>query len=295
MRINGHSGGDDDDDVPPLLARLVPLVGGLLLLGVVVVLAASWVGCANHHTPPGHEGYIRSRPIAGSAAFVGLQKGPTSTGWSWRLEVVNIDMRPRTYSEEMSIVTAERLQLSFRAHARIKLRDGSARLIVENFGGDAWYAANVREQYRSVVRSKVQSLDAFAVKSRSGEIADQVLAELQERYKETPVEFLSVDIGDIAYPDVVVQSVIRKFVTNEDNERKDIELKIAQREIDIGIAEAQGVADAQQIIRTTLDPMFLQYEALGAVEQLAGSQNTTFVIVPYSKGSSAPVIMSLDK
>lgn len=293
--IRGGNGSGGDDDGPGLTARILPLVGSLALVGLIAVVMLSWVGCVNLHTPPGHEGYIRSRPIAGSARFVGVQRGPTSTTWSWRLEVVNIDMRPRTYSEEMSIVTAERLQLHFRAHARIKLRDGSVRQVVENFGGANWYAANVREQYRSVVRSKVQSLEAFEVKSRSGEIADQVLAEMQVRYADTPVEFLSVDIGDIRYPDVVVQSVIRKFVTNEDNERKDIELKIAQREIDIGIAEAQGVADAQRIIRTTLDPMFLQYEALGAIEQLAGSPNTTFVIMPYSRSGNAPMIFSLDK
>jgi regulator of protease activity HflC (stomatin/prohibitin superfamily) len=116
----------------------------------------------------------------------------------------------------------------------------------------------------------------------------EVLHDMKERYKSSPIEFLSVDIGDIIYPDVVVQSVIRKFVTNEDNERKDIELRIAQREIDIGVAEAEGVADAQKIIRTTLDPMFLQYEALEAIEQLSDAPNTTFIISPMNPGGNAP-------
>jgi regulator of protease activity HflC (stomatin/prohibitin superfamily) len=145
---------------------------------------------------------------------------------------------------------------------------------------------------------EVQSLDASSVKSQSGPIAEQVLAAMQARYKDSPIEVLSVDIGDVNYHDVVVQSVIRKFVTEEDNLRKDIELKIAQREIDIGVADAdadaEGTADAQRIIRTTLDPMFLHYEALGAIEQLAGAPNTTFVVTPTGPNGS-PMIMSVDK
>jgi SPFH domain / Band 7 family len=275
--------------------RVGAAVAIVLGLALVITVGVARVGCVNRHTPPGYEGYLRSNPIAGEAAYVGSQRGPTSTGLVWRQEVINIDMRPRTYSEQMSIITAERLTLSFKAHARIQLRKGSVRDVVEKFGGENWYPANVREQYMSEVRSKVQSLDAFSVKERSGEIADNVLADMQKRYEGTPIEFMSVDIGDIQYPQVVIDSVIRKVVTNEDNERKDIELKIAQREIDIGIAEAEGVSDAQRIIRTTLDPMYLQYEALGAIEKLAGSANTTFVIGPMGGQGSSPMILNLDK
>ena len=267
----------------------------VLGLTVVIVVGVARVGCVNRHTPAGYEGYLRSNPIAGAGSYVGSQRGPTSTGWVWRQMVINIDMRPRTFSEDMSIITAERLPLTFRAHARIQLRKGSVRDVVEKFGGENWYVANVREQYRSEVRGKVQALDAFTVKERSGQIAEAVLTDMQKRYADTPIEFMSVDIGDIHYPEVVVNSVIRKFVTNEDNERKDIELKIAQREIDIGIAEAQGVADAQRIIRTTLDPMFLQYEALGALEQLSTSPNTTFVIGPIGKGGAQMIFNTGDK
>ncbi len=270
-------------------------MGAIVLgLALVVGIGIARVGCVNRHTPAGHEGYLRSNPIAGAGAYVGSQRGPTSTGLVWRQEVINIDMRPHTYSEDMSIITAERLPLAFRAHARIQLRKGSVRAVVEKFGGENWYPANVREQYRSEVRAKVQALDAFAVKERSGEIAEAVLADMIKRYEGTPIEFISVDIGDITYPQVVVDSVIRKVVTNEDNERKDIELRIAQRDIDIGIAEAEGVADAQRIIRTTLNPIFLQYEALGAIEALAGSNNTTFIIGPMGK-NGAPILMNVDK
>ncbi len=263
------------------------------LLGLVgVSLAVGSVGYGNHHTPAGYQGYLRTRPFVTAAEFVGVQSGPTSTGMVWRQEVVNIDMRARTFPEDMKILTAERLELHFTAHARIRLRADSVKSLVEDYGGENWYEANVQQQFRSIVRGKVQSLEAFDVKSKMDSIAADALAQLEKRYEGTPVEFLSVNIGNIDYPKVVVDSVVRKFVTNEDNERKDIELEIAQRQIDIGIAEAQGVADAQRVIRTSLDPMFLQYEALKAVEELAESPNTTFVIMPTGE-NSAPLILDL--
>ncbi len=272
--------------------RLAPLVGVALVALLLGGFGLSRVGCANHHTPPGHVGYVVSRPLFGAGEFIGVQKGPTSTGWVWRQDVVNLDIRPRTYPEDMTIPTRNRLELVVRALGRIRVRADRSRSVVEKYGGENWYVNNVRDQFRATVRDKVQKLEVFEVKDEMRRIGDEVLADMRARYKETPIEFLSVDIGDITYPKGVVDSVIAKFVTNEENERKDIELEIAQRQIDIGIAEARGIADAQQIIRTTLDPMFLQFEALRAIEELGGAPNTTFIMSPL--GSSAPVIMIPD-
>jgi hypothetical protein len=274
--------------------RLAPVTAGALIAVVLIGFGLSRMGCANNHTPPGHVGYIKSRPILGAGEFIGIQRGPTSTGWVWRQEVTNIDVRPRTYSEEMTIPTRNRLELVLRAHGRIRLRPEQARIAVEKYGGAEWYTNNVRDQFRATVRDKVQKLDVFEVKDEMRRIADEVLADMRARYKDTPIEFLRIDIGDITYPKGVVDSVIAKFVTNEENERKDVELEIAQRQIDIGIAEARGIADSQQIIRTTLDPMFLQFEALRAIEELAGAPNTTFMMIPLGKdGSGATPLISI--
>jgi len=272
--------------------KLVPV---LLVVGLVVTIMLMWIGCDNHHTPPGHVGYVKSRPILGAGEFIGIQKGPTSTGLVWRQDVTNIDVRERTYSEEMVIPTRNRLELTFRAHARMRLRPDRVREVVEKYGGEDWYVNNVRDQYRATVRDKVQKLEVFEVKDDMRRIGDEVLTDMKARYANTPIEFLSIDIGDIVYPQGVVDSVVAKFVTNEENERKDVELRIAQKQIEIGIAEAQGIADSQQIIRTTLDPMFLQFEALRAIEEMAGHPNTTFLMFPLGKNGTSPVIMLPEK
>ncbi len=283
------------DNVPArgVRRRNVSIAIGIAVVGLALI-GISAIGCGNHHTPAGHVGYIRSQPILGAGEFVGIQEGPTSTGWVWRQEVTNIDVRTRTFSEDMIIPTRNRLELSLKAHARVRLRPDKVREVVEQYGGEEWYAHNLRDQYRATVRDKVQKLDVFEVKDDMRRIGDEVLAEMKTRYADTPIEFLSVDVGDITYPQGVVDSVVAKFVTNEENERKDVELRVAQKQIEIGIAEATGIADAQQIIRTTLDPMFLQFEALRAIEDMASHPNTTFLMFPYTKNGNAPVIMMPD-
>ncbi len=270
-------------------------IGGAVIMLVLGMAAMSRVGCSNHHTPAGHAGYIRSTPVVGAGEFVGTQVGPTSTGWVWRQKLVNIDIRSRTFTEELTIPTSDRLRVDLRAHARIRPNPEMIAGLVDTFGGENWYTSNVRDQFRSAVRNRVQVLNPFEIKTKMRQIGDDVLADMQKRYEGKPVIFESVDIGDINYPKQIVDAVVRKLVTNEDNDRTEIEAAIASEQIRIGIAEAEGIAQAQEIIRKTLDPMFLQFEALRAMEDLADSKNTNFLIMPISQDGTSPVIMQMGR
>ncbi len=78
MSSNGMAGG------AARMKRVAPIAGALAVVLILAVFALSRVGCANHHTPAGHVGYIKSVPLFGAGEFVGTQVGPTSTGWVWR-------------------------------------------------------------------------------------------------------------------------------------------------------------------------------------------------------------------
>ena len=84
-------------------------VPGLILAGALLLGAG---GCTNPKTPAGHEGYVYHVPIVvGEAQYRESLEGPASTGASWRLYVINIDMRMRmsmliTYSRQEAPVDA---------------------------------------------------------------------------------------------------------------------------------------------------------------------------------------------
>ncbi len=284
-------------DIEPNEAPVVtlgPQIAGGLIMVVLAIAAMSRVGCNNHHTPPGHAGYIRSTPLVGAGEFVGTQIGPTSTGWVWRQTLVNIDIRPKNYTEAIvNIVARGGLRIDLRAHARIKPNPNQVKELFNTFGGENWYVSNVQQQFKAAVRKRVQEYDPLEIKSNMRIIGETVLADMVETYKESPVIFLSVDIGDITYPEKIVDAVVRKMVTKEDEERASIQLEIERKKIAISQAGARGIAKAQEVILSTLDPMFLQFEALRAMEDLADSKNTNFLIMPVSENGTSPVIMQM--
>lgn len=243
-------------------------VGAAVILVVLVMVNA--LGGTNAHTPPGHEGYVAHQPLVfGQREFVEIQAGPTSTGWAWRQYATNIDMRPATWSEQLHIFANDNLEVSFEAHARIQLRAGSTKEVVERFSGNDWYAQNVARPYKTAVREVVRSYDAFQIKDQSEEIADAILARLSEEYAETPFEFLSVSIGNIDYPDSVVERIVANLAAEQRRQRMEVQQRIAVQEATIVQVRAEGASRSQEIEQETLTPLYVQHEAADLYRNLA--------------------------
>lgn len=261
------------------------------LAGIVATTAV--VGCEHQRTPAGHEGYVYHDPLLfGSRHYTETIQGPGSTGLVWRDYVINIDMRPTTHSEEYKILTKDNLELSFRSHAKISLKEGSVRDVVETLGAQNWYKNNVMEQYRTAVHEEVRKYDAYTVKDKSQEISENILQRLRKEYEKTPVQFESMSIGSIDYPDSVNAEIEKKVAAQQRLERMHTEEDIAERQAAIRVKDAEGLAKAQSIINDTLTPLYIQHEAIEAYAKLAQSPNTTFVIVPTNpNGSGIPMIL----
>jgi regulator of protease activity HflC (stomatin/prohibitin superfamily) len=253
--------------------------------------ATSGCGFTNPSVPAGHEGYRVNKPyFMGKHEFIDTLKGPVSTGLAWR-DFVDpvIDMRPQTYSEDFEILSKDNLNVKFQAHAIIKLRDGSCQEVVEEYGGADWYARNVKEPYRTMVRESVRPNMAYEIKDRSEAIAGDILADMQTRYEDTPIEVVSVTVGNIDYPDEVNNAIKEKLAAEQTLQKKEIEEKIAERDAKIRVKESEGIAESQRIINETLTPNYLQHEALKVQEKLAQSPNTTIIYIPVGQ-SGIPIV-----
>jgi hypothetical protein len=62
--------------------------------------------------------------------------------------------------------------------------------------------------------------------------------------------------------------------------RKDTEIEIERKERTKREVQAQGIANAMQIIRGQLSPMYIQHEAIEAQKAMVGSPNHTVVYIP---------------
>ena len=253
----------------------------LLFAGMVFLLMLKGIG-SNPHTPAGHEGYIYERPrIFGKGGFRGEMKGPANYGLSlWRNEVVNVDFRPKTYAESFNILAKDELNVSFRYQSIIKVKDGTVKEVVEKYAGKDFYKRYIKEPLRAMVRKYVQALKSREIKEKRKEISSLVAKELQAYLKNTPFVMVSSVVGNIDYPEVVTRAVEKKLAAQQLLDEKETQRKIAKRDAEIRIEEAKGIAEAQQIINTTLTANYLQHEAIRAQLKMAASPNHTTVYIP---------------
>lgn len=70
-------------------------------------------------------------------------------------------------------------------------------------------------------------------------------------------------------------------------------VKVEQQKADIKVAEAKGIAEAQQIINATLTDRYLQHEAIQAQLQMASSPNHTTIYIP-SGQNGIPIVNTID-
>ena len=262
------------------------------------VLAACLAGaCTNPEVPAGHEGYIHHIPlIFGKMEYKKTLPGPASTGVSWRAFTINIDMRERNYSEDFALLTSDDLHVSFEVNTRIRLRPGTVKDIVEKWGSAQWYEWNVREPLRTIVRREVMKVKAADIQLKTEEVGRSIKESLREKYKETPFDIQSVDIGSFEFPAEVDQAIQEKIAKQQELERQGYILLTTRKEAAIGVFEALKVNKRQRIIAETLDPLYVQWAAVQVYRKLAESPNNTVIMLPNTaEGTGVPQILSSGK
>jgi regulator of protease activity HflC (stomatin/prohibitin superfamily) len=261
------------------MRRFTTLIASASFLMAIALGAA---GCTNPHSPAGHEGYVFEDPrVFGEGGFRGAVQGPGNYGISaWRNRIVNIDTRPTTYTEEFSILVKDDLNVAFRVHAVMKVEQGKVQSVVEEFGAANWYPRFIKEPFRTIVRQSVQEYASRELKAERDTLARTIETELSSYLESTPFEVMRLAVGNIDYPAVVAQAVEKKLAAKQLLEEKATQREIAQRDAEIRIEEAKGIAEAQKIINATLTPNYLQHEAIQAQRTMANAPNHTTVYIP---------------
>jgi regulator of protease activity HflC (stomatin/prohibitin superfamily) len=273
-------------------------VAGIVIL-VVAALVVWLVGSRNPFTPAGYVGYLTKGAVFGQSRFAGVQRGPTSPGREWLLAVTNISVTPYTYHEDFtgndSVLSRDNLQIGFRVHTVWYVDPDRVPLFMERFSTtvsngelekdpDAVvklaYGNFVREPLRTFARDEVQRRNGLEVKEALMPIGDAVLARIRAYADGSPFVITSVVVGNVQYPSEVADAVSRKLAATQELQRKDTEIEIERKERTKREVQAQGIANAMQIIRGQLSPLYIQHEAIEAQKMMVNSPNHTTVYIP---------------
>ena len=142
------------------------------------------------------------------------------------------------------------------------------------------YANFIREPLRTFARDEVQRRNGLEVKDALVPIGEAVLSRIREYAQGSPFVITSVVVGNVQYPVEVSDAVSRKLAATQELLRKDTEIAIERKEREKREVQAQGIANAMQIIRGQLSPMYIQHEAIEAQKQMVNSPNHTVVYIP---------------
>jgi regulator of protease activity HflC (stomatin/prohibitin superfamily) len=209
------------------------------LLPIVPVVAVVWLaGARNPYTPAGYMGYLTRGAVFGHASFQGVQRGPTSAGRSWLLDVTNVSITPYTYTEAFTgddaVLSRDNLKISFAVHTVWRVDPDRIPLFMERYSTtvndgllqkepDAIvkvaYANFVREPLRTVARDVVQRRNGLEVKDALIPTGDAVLARIRTYTEGSPFVVNSVVVGNVQYPEEVASAVSRKLAATQELQR----------------------------------------------------------------------------
>jgi regulator of protease activity HflC (stomatin/prohibitin superfamily) len=206
---------------------------------------------------------------------------------------------PYTYHEEFSgneaVLSRDNLKIAFSVHTVWRIDDQQVPLFMDRYSTtvaddsvqkdpDAIvklaYANFVREPLRTFARDEVQRRNGLEVKDALIPIGDAVLNRVRAYAADSPFIITSVVVGNVQYPKEISDAVSLKLAATQELQRKDTEIEIERKERTKREVQAQGIANAMQIIRGQLNPMYIQHEAIEAQKLMVNSPNHTTVYIP---------------
>ncbi len=272
----------------------------IIAIVLFCLVAGIWLlGSSNPSTPAGYVGYLTKGAVFGQTRFYGVQRGPMSPGRTWMLHTTNISVTPYTYAEDFSgddaVLSRDNLKIAFRVHTVWRIDDSKVPMFMDRFSTtvnnemvekdpDAIvkvaYANFVREPLRTFARDEVQRRNGMDVKEALIPIGEAVLARVKAYAADSPFIINNVVVGNVQYPAAVSDAVSLKLAATQELQRKDTEIEIERKERTKREVQAQGIANAMQIIRGQLNAMYIQHEAIEAQKLMVNSPNHTVVYIP---------------
>jgi len=144
----------------------------------------------------------------------------------------------------------------------------------------------VRPLSRTRIRDISANYDAIALYStKRDEFQTRIFNSIEKDFKDRGLVLEQLLVRNIALPESVKKTIESKINAEQDAQKMQFVLQKEKQEAERKRVEAQGIADYQRIITSTLTDKQLQYEQIKAQKDLAASPNTKIVIMGNSKGS----------
>lgn len=221
--------------------------------------------------------------------FGAVQEGTLLPGLHWIIPAVDgitvFDGRVQAYNfEEIESVTRDLQSVQLSGLINFRIDSAKADRILQEVGQPGDYAEKVfLRPSNTALKEITPEYDAFNVISNRDEIGQRTLANLRERMEEFNIIVERVSVENIRLNEQFLQSVEAKQIAEQDLARAffeaDRDVRLAEGARDARITRAEGEAQANDLINSSLSEALLQWTY---IQRLA--DNVQLMLVPSDQG-----------
>ena len=182
-----------------------------------LVALVSFNSCSLSTVDGDEEGVFIAKPWFFGEGGVEDKALTEGSAWrAWTTDFVTYKKIPVKYTEVFDDVFCDdNTPLDLSAHITLKIADGKSPILHKNYGPD-WYANNVKENFREIVRNFISTYNMYTLVS-DREVYDQVKADITEKMQtyfdklnavsEFPVQIVNVVVDKAKPNDMVLEEL----------------------------------------------------------------------------------------
>lgn len=218
------------------------------------------------------------------------------------MEIIRFDARTQNYTmsgmqdereklgdDAIHVLSADGLEVVIDMTILYRVIGDKAPDILRNLG-QGYRDVIVRPLTRTKIRDFAAYYDAVSLYStKRDEFQQRLFKSLDDEFRKSGLILEQMLVRNINLPESVKQTIESKINAEQESQKMKFVLEKEKQEADRKRVEAQGIADYQRIITSTLSDKLLQYEQIKAQKELALSSNSKVVIM--GSGKSAPILI----
>lgn len=267
-------------------------------LGVFIILAGFSTSC-----------FVQIQPgeVGVKTLFGQIQSGILTEGLNFinpLMEVKRFDVRTQNYTmsgvhdegdqvgdDAIRVLAADGLEVVIDLSVLYHIIPDRAPEILRNIGGREVITDKIiRPLTRTKIRDNAVFYDAVALYStKRDEFQQKIFQNIEKDFSARGIVLENILIRNITLPESVKLTIESKINAEQESQKMRFVLDKERQEAERKRVEAQGIADYQRILTSTITDKLLQYEQIKAQRELANSPNAKVVIM--GSGKTAPILI----
>lgn len=236
--------------------------------------------------------------------FGKVQKETLSPGLNFinpLYDVEKLDIRTQNYTmsavhsegqkegdDAIRVLTSDGLEVTIDLTVLFRLNPAEAPRLLKETGSD-YIDKIIRPISRTKIRDNAVRFEAVSLYStRREEFETRIFKGIENEFRKRGIVLENILIRNVALPQSVKTTIEQKIQAEQEAQKMQFVLLKEKQEAERKRVEAQGIADYQAKINSTLTPELLKYEQIKAYKEMATSQNSKTIIMG---SSNSPVII----